>query len=69
MTGALEKEILALPLDEALLALEKAGIKVEVLRTGPPRLRPGGTGSERVLRFILRGGTGIVTVARESAEG
>lgn len=61
-----EDEVLALPLEEALRVLEKAGLKVEMLRTGPPRELPG-QGEERVVRVLLRGNTAIVTAAREMA--
>ena len=61
-----ENEVLALPLEEALGILEKACLRVEILRTGPPRGLPG-EGEERVVRVLLRGTTAIITVARQMA--
>lgn len=69
MISPLERKILAVSLDEAVQALEKAGVEVEILRTGPPRDMPArtgtGPGNQRVVRFRLRGNTGIITVTRE----
>ncbi|MFZ5634814.1 MAG: hypothetical protein ACOY40_18465 [Bacillota bacterium] len=65
MINFLENEILAVSRDEAVRVLEAAGIKVEIEQTGPPGYLPPAGGREMVVRFRLRGDTGMVTVARE----
>ncbi|MCS7235675.1 MAG: PASTA domain-containing protein [Armatimonadota bacterium] len=42
-------DVVALPLEEALAALQKAGWQVRVRTTSPPRSAPGG-GVQRVVR-------------------
>lgn len=60
-----DNKILAVSREEAVGLLEKAGIRVEVRETRPPVGPAGAEGREMVVRFLLRGDTGIITVARE----
>ncbi|MFZ5642407.1 MAG: hypothetical protein ACOY46_02305 [Bacillota bacterium] len=64
MSNSLERELLALTMEEAISIVERAGLRVEVQYTGTARL-PGVKGTERVVRFHLRQDTGIITVTCE----
>ncbi len=65
MTDLLEREVLAVSPDEAARVLERAGLRVELLQTGPPRHPAAGGGKERVVRLQVRGNTGVITVVHE----
>lgn len=61
----LEADLLAVTREEAVAALERAGLRVEVVHTGVPGGISDRCAVERVVRFYLRENTGVITVACE----
>ncbi|MHB8158033.1 MAG: hypothetical protein ACYDEQ_11675 [Desulfocucumaceae bacterium] len=67
MSHPLEKELLALSLEEAVSILEEAGLAVEIRHTAPTGGPSSTMGKGRVVRLQISQNTGIITVACEIA--